>query len=101
LLLLLQTAVLDAVLEGLREVEPVSSEEGHAVPFGDNNLVEARPVGSRNVKVIGFGIVLSVVIVEERNAELQQVKIDSSLFDSLIKFPMVGKKPLDVVELGH
>lgn len=38
--------------------------------------------------------------MEESDSELQEIEVESSFFDPLIKFPMVWVDPLDSVDLG-
>lgn len=59
------------VLKGLTKVHVVFSQEGHAFPLRDKNFVEITFLGSRDVKVICFGEVLSVIVVKEGDTELE------------------------------
>ena len=58
--------VVDAVPEGVREIHAVPGQKCHTFPFRHYDLVEAHPRCPRNIKIIRLRVVLSVMIVEQR-----------------------------------
>ena len=82
------------------EVHCIVGKKGHAAPLGEEKLVEARTVRGRDIEIIGFWNVLSLLEVEDRQAELQKRKIERCLLDPFVKLDVIGKEPLYVVHLG-
>jgi hypothetical protein len=92
-------AVLDAIAKGMREVHGVLSKEGHALPLGQEELVETRPVGGGYVEVVGTRDVLPLAEVEERESQLDQGEVERRLFDPLVELAVVGEEPLQMLQL--
>ena len=90
----------DAVLENLREVHFVFGEKGATLPFCEENFVETFLRLSWYIKIISFGVVLSLFKVKQSDAQLQYIKVESGLLDSLVKFSIVGIESLDMCCLG-
>jgi hypothetical protein len=53
------------------EIHSIFCQKGHAFPLGQNNLVEIRLLTARDVKVVGFWIILSIFVMKEGDTELE------------------------------
>ena len=83
------------------EVHCIFGKKGHAVPLGEEELVEAGTVRGRDIEIIRFWNVLPLLEVEDRQTELQKRKIERRLLDPFVKLDVIGKEPFYVVQLGH
>lgn len=92
--------IVDAILEGIREIHAISGQKCHTLPFRHDDLVEAQPRRPRNIKIVSLRVVLSIMIVKEREPKLKQVEIKSCLLDPFVELAVVREETLYVLHLG-
>lgn len=94
-----QSAILDAIAEGMGKVHAIFCQKGHALPLCHEEFVEARTIRCRNVEIVSPWDVFPFLEVEERQSQLQEGEIEGCFLDSLVKLPMVGEEPLHMLQL--